>query len=113
MVRTATADAEDPRDEPDPFGGHMPALRLKLAGSLLAGGLAGVAALATLTSASTPQLAPASDSTDATTRQVVETPAPCPTGTVEKADSCEKVVTVGTAAENDDSAEPSEPPAQP
>ena len=58
----------------------MPALRLKLAGSLLAGGLAGVAALATLTSTSGPQLAPASDSTATTTEQTVESPAPCPTG---------------------------------
>ena len=90
----------------------MPALRLKLAGSLLAGGLAGVAALATLTSASSPQLAPAGDSTDTTTQQAVTSPSPCPAGTVEKADSCDRVVTIETPAEQEDAVQPAAP-AQP
>jgi len=75
----------------------MPALPLKLAGALLAGGLAGVAALATLTSAPSPRLAPAGDSTSTSTQQAVETPAPCPSGTVQHGDSCDLVVRVQEA----------------
>ena len=96
----------------------MPALRLKLAGALLAGGLAGVAAFSSLSSASGPQLAPASDSTDTSTQQTVESPAPCPAGTVEKGDSCEKVVTTQSSVEPADEVESDDPtpapaPAQP
>ena len=75
----------------------MPALRLKLAGSLLAGALAGVAALATLTSSTSPRLSPAGDSTPTSTQQVVESPAPCPSGTIQHGDSCDFVVPVQQA----------------
>jgi hypothetical protein len=91
----------------------MPGLSLKLAGALFAGSLAGVAGLTTLTSASTQVVTPASDSTTSTTPTVVESSAPCPTGTVEQGDACVKTVTVpvaATEAPKEDAPEPSETP---
>jgi hypothetical protein len=84
---------------------------MKIAGALFAGTLAGVAALTTLTSGTSPQLSPVGDST-AVTSSVVESSAPCPAGTVEREDSCVKTVAVPvTAARTDDDAD--EPSAAP
>jgi hypothetical protein len=78
---------------------------MKIAGALFAGTLAGVAALTTLTSGTSPQLSPVGDST-AVTSSVVESSAPCPAGTVEREDSCVKTVAVPvTAASTDDDAD--------
>jgi hypothetical protein len=85
---------------------------LKLAGALFAGTLAGVAALTTLTSTSSnAQLSPASDSSAVTSPTVVESAAPCPTGTVERDDACVKTVTVTAPRVDDDVTEPAHAPA--
>ncbi|MGB8649315.1 MAG: hypothetical protein WCD35_01500 [Mycobacteriales bacterium] len=85
----------------------MPALHLKLAGSLLVGGMCAVAGLVTLTSTTSAQVTPSGDSNATAPQQQAEQTAPCPAGTVERPDACvKKVVKVVPAP-----AMPAAPPA--
>jgi hypothetical protein len=73
----------------------MPALHLKLAGSILVGGMCAVAGLVTLTSTTSAQVMPSGDSNATAPQSQVQQTAPCPAGTVERPDACVKeVVTV-------------------